>query len=117
MILHLVNPRGESVMVTSGRWRDILKLAKSHGWEPLGTEPSEKHLRGRYRDPEGGYDAVEVRKAMESWDGTYQTKEGQTITYADSLNIAFALEDAKKGGHEGLEEIIRFCKKGAFSIT
>lgn len=117
MIIHLVNPKGESIRVASGRWRELLKLARHHGWEPLGTEPSEEYLRRRYRDPDGGYDAVEVRRAMESWDGSYHTKDGQTITYADALNIAYALEDAKKQGLEGLVEIIRFCKRGSFCIT
>ena len=117
MILNLVNPKGEIIRVTTGRWREFLKLARRHGWDPLGTKPSETHLRGRYKNPEGGYDMGEVRKAMESWSGTYYSKEGQTVTYADSLNIAFALEEVKGEDQEGLAEFIRFCKSGPFSIT
>jgi hypothetical protein len=117
MIIHLYNKKGESIRITSGRWDELLNIARRNGWEPLGTEPSEEHLRQRYKNPEGGYDAVEVRKAMESWDGSYRTKDGQSISYADALNFAFALEDAKRKGREGLDEIIRFCKRGAFSIT
>ena len=91
MILHLVNPRGESVMVTSGRWRDILKLARRHGWEPLGTEPNEKHLRGRYRDPEGGYDAVELGDGCV---GAIPANPNHTVLVSEPQFLAISAEAA-----------------------
>jgi hypothetical protein len=116
MIIHLRNLDGERTMVTDSRWRELLAVARRFGWEPLGTKLGEEQLKHRYRDPDGGYDPAEVRKEMESWNGTYQTGEGQSVSYADALNLAFALEEAQKKGLEGLEEITGFFKKGSFRI-
>ena len=117
MIFNLINANGESIRVTNGRWREILKLARTNGWDPLGTKPSEKYLQGRYKNPEGGYDSSQLENAMETWSGTYYSKEGQTVTYADSLNIAFALEEVGDEEQEDIREFIRFCKEGPFIIT
>jgi len=117
MNLILSNAGGESVRVTETRFRELLQLGRRFGWEPLGTEPGDERFKHRYRDPDGGYDPAEVRKEMESWSGTYKTGEGQRASYADALNLAFALEEAKKGGHRGIDDFILFLKKGSFSIT
>jgi hypothetical protein len=117
MNLILSNSEGTSIRVTEDRWSELRRLGRSFGWEPLGTEPGDERLKHRYRHPDGGYDPAEVRKEMESWSGTYRTGEGQRVSYADALNFAFALEEAKKQGRQGLDEFIRFLKKGSFSIT
>jgi len=117
MDLILGNAGGDSLRVTETRFRELLALGRRYGWEPLGTEPGDERFKHRYRDPDGGYDPAEVRKEMESWSGTYQTGEGQRVSYADALNLAFALEEAKKKGRQGLDDFIRFLKKGSFSIT
>ena len=117
MNLVLRNHEGKSVMVPEMRWREILVTGRRFGWEPLGTEPETEKFKHRYRDPDGGYDPAEVRKEMESWSGAYNTGEGQRVSYADALNLAFALEEAKKNGAPGLDDTIRFLKKGSFTIT
>ncbi|MBN2325362.1 MAG: hypothetical protein JXQ30_16655 [Spirochaetes bacterium] len=117
MNLILSNSGGASVRVTEERWNELRKLGRSFGWKPLGTEPGDERFKHRYRDPDGGYDPAEVRREMESWNGSYRTGEGQRVSYADALNFAFALEEARKQGKGGLDEFIGFLKQGGFTIT
>jgi hypothetical protein len=116
----LQNDSGAKHEIENVEWRNILRVARRYGWQPMGTEPNRDFLSQRARDPDGGYDKDVLNSIISSWRGSYLTKEYQFVTYADALNMAFALEDAV---HEnGIEEetvsdFISFCKMGRFSIT
>ena len=117
MILYLTNSEGRCIKITNVQWRSVLELAQQYGWKPMGTKPNEEYLKNRFKNPEGGFDDEEVKQALSSWSGTYYTKEGQIITYADALNLSYALEEAQKDGHEQLKELIGLCKMGGFNIS
>jgi hypothetical protein len=117
MILHLTNREGQSIQITNAQWRISLELALKYGWKPMGTKPNEEHLRKRFKNPEGGFYDEEIKQAASNWSGTYYTNEGQITTYADALNLSFALEEAQKDGHKKLKELIAFCKMGGFNIS
>jgi hypothetical protein len=117
MILHLINSRGQSIKITNAKWRSFLELALEYGWKPIGTKPNEEYLKNRFNNPDGGFDDEEIQQAVSNWSGTYYTNEGQMITYADALNLSFALEEAQNDGHGQLKELITFCKMGSFSIS
>ena len=117
MILHLTNSEGRVIKITNVQWRSSLELAQQYGWKPIGTKPNVGFLKKRFKNPEGGFDKEKIQQAVSNWSGTYYTKEGQMITYADALNLSFALEEAQKDGHKQLKELIEFCKKGGFSIS
>jgi hypothetical protein len=77
------------------------------------------YLNQRARHPDGGYDEDVLKNIIESWRGSYLTKERQYVTYADALNMAFALEEAVRDNsikEERIGEFISFCKMGRFSI-
>ena len=117
MILHLTNSDGQVIKITNVQWRSSLELAQHYGWQPMGTKPNEEFLKTRFKNPEGGFDNEKIQQAVSSWSGTYYTKEGQIITYADALNLSFALEEAEKDGHKHLKELIGLCKMGGFNIS
>jgi hypothetical protein len=115
----LKNESGESFSIENQTWSSALDIARRYGWKPMGTLPNPDFLKKRARDPDGGYDENMYNELMKSWDGSYLTKENQTVTYADALNMAFALEEALDAGllkKSHLAKIIAFCKKGGFSI-
>lgn len=60
-------------------WEKTLELARFHGWKPLGSRPPVII----------GFQGINAL-----WDGTYLTNDGQTITSADALALAEALERA-----------------------
>ncbi len=116
----LQNDSGKKHQMENMEWRNILRVARRYGWQPIGTEPNRDYLSQRARNPDGGYDKDVLNSIIESWRGSYLTKERQFVTYADALNMAFALEDAVRDN--GIEEevvrgFISFCKMGRFSIT
>jgi hypothetical protein len=118
--VHLQNNNGESYQIPLSAWRDLLKLAEQNGWKPKGTEPDIEYLKKRARDPEGGYDQKIMDEVIDEWNGTYMTHEHQKVTYADALNMAFALEEALKEGYvykKHITEFVSFCKRGGFQIT
>ena len=117
MILHLMNSEGQVIKITNVQWRSSLELALQYGWKPMGTKPNEGYLKKRFKHPEGGFDKEKIQQAVSNWSGTYYTKEGQFITYADALNLSFALEEAQNDGHNRLKELIAFFKMGGFSIS
>jgi len=115
----LQSDSGKSHRLEDGEWRNLLKIARRYGWEPMGTEPNLDYLNQRARNPDGGYDQDVLNKMIETWNGSYLTRERQYVSYADALNIAFALEDAVRD--RGIEAeyvrgFISFCKMGRFSI-
>ncbi len=60
--------------VSYAAWADILDLAETYGWTPVGTEP-----------PEGSTEEDE-------WSGTYYSSDGQRISDRDALDLASAIE-------------------------
>ena len=120
MAFALQNDSGKKHQVENAEWRNILRVARRYGWQPIGTEPNRDYLSQRARNPDGGYDKDVLNSIIESWRGSYLTKERQFVTYADALNMAFALEDAvRENGidEEAVQGFITFCKMGRFSIT
>jgi hypothetical protein len=117
MILHLTNSDGQVIKITNVQWKSSLELAQLYGWQPMGTKPNKEYLKNRFKNPEGGFDNEKIQQAVSNWSGTYYTKEGQMITYADALNLSFALEEAEKDGHKQLKELIGLCKMGGFNIS
>ena len=115
----LQNDSGKRRQMDNMEWRNILRVARRYGWQPMGTEPNKDYLNQRARNPDGGYDKDVLNNIIGSWRGSYLTKERQFVTYADALNMAFALEDSVRDN--GIEEetvrgFISFCKMGRFSI-
>ena len=93
---------------TNMGWRDILSLAESYGWEPIGTGP-----------PRG------VKKAK--WGvGTYYSNDGQLFYARDARRLAEALERAltelskqqsfSADESEAIREFIEFCQAGSFRL-
>jgi hypothetical protein len=119
MGLTLENERGRRLYVTEQQWRNILRTARRYGWKPMGTQPSIDYLQKRTKNPDGGYDAEMLDELIKNWNGSYLTGESQVVTYADALNISFALEEAvKRGEHKNsdIDDMISFCKMGGFSL-
>ena len=115
----LENEKGKRLDVTEQQWRNILKIARRYGWKPMGTRPSIEYLRRRVKNPDGGYDTDMLDDMVKNWNGTYLTGECQAVTYADALNISFALEEAVRQGENNSSDItdmISFCKMGGFSL-
>ena len=115
----LQNDNGKSYHAENMEWRNILRIARRYGWQPMGTEPNMDYLNQRARHPDGGYDEDVLNNIIGSWRGSYLTKERQYVTYADALNIAFALEEAVRDNNteeEKIRDFISFCKTGRFSI-
>ncbi|MFW6138099.1 MAG: hypothetical protein ACOC7U_02890 [Spirochaetota bacterium] len=115
--MNLISSTGDTYRIGYNTWKNILNLARKFGWEPAGTKPNQEYLKKRYKNPEGGYDQQGINQEMDNWNGNYQTREGQIVSYADTLNLAFALEEAVKYGHKNLKPLIDFCKRGSFIIT
>ena len=61
-------------------WVQALSLASFYGWQPRGTLPPTPSL------------CILLGLESEGWNGTYLTKEGQTVTAEDALSLAMALE-------------------------
>jgi hypothetical protein len=132
MGFYLQNDSGKRHQMDSMEWRNILRMARRYGWQPMGTEPNKDYLSQRARNPDGGHDKDVLNNIIGSWRGSYLTKERQFVTYgsyltkerqfvtyADALNMAFALEDAVHDNgieEEAVRGFISFCKKGRFSI-
>lgn len=115
----LRNDSGETYQFENSEWRNILRVARRNGWQPMGTQPNLEYLNQRARDPDGGYDNRVLKEIIESWKGSYLTKERQFVSYADALNISFALEEAVRNKGIAGDEVgkfIEFCKMGRFSI-
>jgi hypothetical protein len=120
MRVSLQSDSGKILSLKGDEWRTILKVARRNGWEPMGTELNIDYLNERARDPDGGLDRGVLKEMMESWKGSYLTQERQYVTYADALNIAFALEEAVKAKSIDMGSIgafIDFCKQGRFTIS
>jgi hypothetical protein len=86
----------------------------------VGTQTDVEYLKQRARDPDGGYDHAMVDEMISGWNGTYMTQDHQRVTYADALNMAFAIEDALDEScvnEEHIAEFVAFCKRGSFQIT
>jgi hypothetical protein len=118
--VYLRNNNSEGYEIPVSTWRYLLKLAEQFGWKPVGTEPDTEYLKERARDPDGGYDQGMVGELISSWNGTYMTQDHQRVTYADALNMAFALEEALKESFvnkEHIADFVAFCKRGSFQIT
>ena len=116
MPVRLRNKLGNAITIARGEWEILLNIARDHGWIPQGTMPDIDALKKRFRNPDDGYDENAVRKAIDEWDGSYSISEG-VVTYADSLNLSFALEDTGSHGHRGIEDLIAFCREGGFIIS
>jgi hypothetical protein len=58
-------------------WAKALELARSYGWQPVGTRPSAE------------FDFCELGA---SWGGTYLTNDGQIVKSEDACSLAAALE-------------------------
>ena len=118
--MFLINTRSGTLKIADEFWIRILKLARGYGWKPQGTLPNRDYLKKRARKPEGGYDEEMVLQEVENWKGDYIKNEHQIVTWADALNIAFALEDAviqsSKMNVESIKEFINFCKRGSFFL-
>jgi hypothetical protein len=119
MVYLLQSDGGGQYRLSEESWKGLLDVARRYGWKPMGTKPNMDFLKKRARNPDGGYDNKIMREIIESWDGTYLTREYQTVTYADALGMAFSLEEAlKKKDFQGTHwsKFISFCKKGSFKL-
>ena len=58
-------------------WAKALELGQLYGWQPLGTLPPSDH----------DFDKLDAE-----WLGTYLSNEGQTVSRADALSLAEALQ-------------------------
>ena len=118
--MYLRNQNGDNYDIPVSTWRYMLKLAEQFGWQPVGTQPDAGYLKQRARDPDGGFDQRMADELISRWNGTYMTQDHQRVTYADALNMAFALEEALKESNvnkEHIAEFVAFCKRGSFQIT
>lgn len=119
MGLILENKKHKRLYVTEKQWRNILRIARRHGWKPIGTKPNIEYLRKRTKNPDGGYDTDMLDDLVKNWNGSYLTGENQVVTYADALNISFALEEAIQQGENkssDITDMISFCRMGGFSL-
>jgi hypothetical protein len=91
-----------------------------HGWKPLGTIPNSDYLKKRARNPDGGFDRKMVDYELKRWNGSYIQNERQLVSWADALNLSFALEEALRErdseSDSTARNFISFCKKGGFCI-
>jgi hypothetical protein len=58
-------------------WVKALELARSYGWQPMGTQPPSSH---------------DFHLLNADWHGTYLTNEGQMVKAEDAFCLAVALE-------------------------
>jgi len=116
MGLILENERGKRLYVTEKQWRNVLRIARRYGWKPMGTRPNIEYLKKRSRDPDGGFDNGVFDELVKSWNGSYLTGENQIVTYADALNISFALEESVKYSNNDISDMISFFKMGGFTL-
>ena len=117
--MYLINIRSGSIKISDEVWRYMLKLAKQYGWSPLGTIPNKDYLKNRAKNPEGGYEEDVIEQEISNWNGDYVKSEHQIITWADALNMSYALEEALQSNlknKENVKELIEFCKKGSFFL-
>jgi hypothetical protein len=76
--------RGGEFALPPGGWSRLLSIARTHGWNPAGTEP-----------PEDFGDDPEFWQGNSSeWDGRYFPGYGQTVTAKDAMEFAAALKRA-----------------------
>lgn len=90
-------------------YRELLILARNHGWEPMGTTGA------RWRQEDGSYS-----EADPDWDGTYFSNDFQRVNEEDASNLADGLK--KAGSQLNLHteylrnKLVDFCRGGAFRI-
>ena len=118
--MYLVNQNAHSFFLSRHQWQWILTIGLMHGWKPMGTTPNRDYLKKRARNPDGGFDRKMVEYEIERWNGSYIQNERQMVSWADALNLSFALEEAFKEGEwesgSTVHSFILFCKRGGFSI-
>jgi hypothetical protein len=135
--------KGGYFRFSNSAWCAVLELAYEHGWEPAGTKAPEFTF---YAPDGVTVDEVETRtwrQLYRDWNGSYFGNAFQVVSDEDAANIAEALERAlddvsDEGGgrhllppaqHQAarrgelsqedkdyLQEFIKFCRAGAFSI-
>lgn len=96
------------VQLNDGVWEELMRLAKSHGWRPMGTKPAQ---------------SADLPIPEHKWDGTYEPF-GQVITSEDAQNFADALDRSRVSkdvqdtliSQEKIKETIDFCRRGAFLL-
>jgi hypothetical protein len=79
MGVDLCSESGEDTGFGYVGWSMVLELARRYGWKPQGTEP-----------PEGMDDPS-------TWEGEYESSDGQRVTAADAEALADALTLAVNG--------------------
>jgi hypothetical protein len=115
--------RGGYFRFSNSAWCAVLELAYEYGWEPAGTEAPEF----TFYAPDGvtvdEAQTREWRQHYRNWDGSYFGNAFQVVCDEDAANIAEALEralddvpDLSEGWKDYLQEFIKFCRAGAFSI-
>jgi hypothetical protein len=62
-------------------WPMLLRMARSYGWKPAGTQPGPDY-------------ADHNLKPTVEWDGTYLTNDGQVVMAEDAAALADAIERA-----------------------
>jgi hypothetical protein len=80
-MLHLCDQLGVCIAISPEDWSQLLSAARQHGWQPAGTFRPPVHF-----DRPGS--------ESDTWDGNYESPEGQIVGRMDAEHLRFALEDA-----------------------
>ena len=84
-MLHLCDQLGRCVGITPEDWFQLLSTAHEYRWVPAGTVPPPVQLDGKGSE-------------SETWDGNYESAEGQIVLRADAERLRFALQGAFDAG-------------------
>lgn len=109
----------ENYGLSSEKWKAILILARSIGWQPLGSILDyefqfELELSEVEQPDQNALEFIEtlVRRRCAKWNGVYDEPHYQLVTAEDALSLREALLLT-----ETSPDFLEFLEKGAFRIA
>lgn len=100
----LIDALGQSLRLTRGLWREVLRTAEENGWEPARTAP-----------PPRDWSLSEPVRADQPWNGDYSEPRGQIVARADAVSLGTALQSAP-GLTPKVAAVAEFCILDSFMI-